>query len=129
MFTSRNTSKYYLFHIYAPLIIPPIQLYTQIQIHVFYRGGQFDLPCNPQDKCLWDTNLSLGPKKCKEILSLTINLFTLCKNGWFPCQPLTGFLAMEVYIKIGQIFAVTYSKPLNLVSLKRVYIVLSSCGK
>ena len=37
-------------------------------------------------------------QKCKEILSSTINLFTLCRNGWFPCQPLTGFLTMGVYI-------------------------------
>ena len=42
---SRNTSMYYLCHIYAVLITPPIQLYTQIQIHVFYPKGQFDLPC------------------------------------------------------------------------------------
>ena len=98
IFTSRNIPMYYLYHIYVVLITPPIQLYTQIRIHVFHPGGNLIYLATPR-QILWEPNHSLGPPKCREILSSTINLFSLCKNGRFQCQQQTQFLTMGVYIQ------------------------------
>ena len=130
MFTSRNTFMYYLCHIYAVLITPPIQLYTQIRIHVFYPGGNLICVATPRTIFMGAKSfISLGPLKFKEILSSTINFLQYAKMDDFQCQPATGFLTMGCTYKIDQIYAVTYSKPLNLVSWKSLDIVLSSYGK